>query len=348
MKLLFVSDIHWNTTSSSIQKRGTQFSVRLEHLIDSLNWVNKLAETEGCDRVICAGDFFDKARIIDEEATALTKIEWNKLLWYLLCGNHESSVNDLRFNMLKLLKTDKHIVVDTVQVINLDTVDILFLPYMVESDRKPLVEYIDIMREKLTGKPLVIVSHNDIAGIKYANGIESKVGFSIDEIQKNCALFLNGHLHNQTKPAENILNLGSFSAHNFSNDSLNYEYGVWTLDTQTMELKFFENPYGFNFYSFEIWKPADFKKLSKIKPNSAVKIKCTETLVPALKDELEKYSDKILEKTITQVLVDDVEREEYNPQPESKLDYLSKLAELCRATIPESTILEEELSIICK
>ena len=346
MKIIINSDEHCVANLSAIRGKGKEFSVRLEHFIDSVNWVNDLAIKEGCSIVLCAGDFFDKTKITDEEATALTKINWNGLRWYLLCGNHESSVSDLRYNMLKLLETDERIVVSEVQVLNLDYVDLLFLPYIVESNRKDLSEYIESVKEQLTGKPIVILSHNDICGIDYGSNV-SKTGFSIDEIEQNCALFLNGHLHNTTKVTDRIINVGSLFAHNFSCDSSIYSYGAWILDTETLNIKFYENPYGFNFYTFDIRSESDFKKLSKIKPNAAVKIKCSENLVPALKDELEKYKDRILSQNIIQVLTS-TGTETANVDTSYKFDYLEKLAELCRATITNSDMLEEELAIICK
>ena len=347
MKIFFFSDVHWNTTSSLVRQRGEKYSVRLEYLVKSMNWVNELAKKENCGAMICAGDFFDKSRISDEELTALNDIKWNDLDCYFLCGNHESSVSDLRYNVLTALESANHYIITQPQLYNFDHIDILFLPTIVESNRKELKEYINDVRDRLTGQPLVIVSHNDLAGLRYANGIESKTGFNVDEIKENCVLYLNGHLHNSTRPAKNIINLGSFSGHNFTNDSISYEYGVWILDTETLKMEFIENPYGFNFYTFEIWKPKDIEKLSSIKSNAVLRISCVENLMPTLKDELERYTDKIIEKIITQVVVDDTPDREL-VDVSYKLDYMAKLAELCRSTIPNSNILEEELSIICK
>ena len=45
-------------------------------------------------------------------------------------------------------------------------------------------------------KNRIILSHNDLAGLQLGKYI-SKTGFDINDIDKNCALFINGHLHNQ-------------------------------------------------------------------------------------------------------------------------------------------------------
>ena len=48
-----------------------------------------------------------------------------------------------------------------------------------------------------SSKGKIIFSHNDIAGMNLGH-FTSKDGFSIDEINDNCVLFINGHLHNSS------------------------------------------------------------------------------------------------------------------------------------------------------
>ena len=44
MKYLIFSDCHWSTYTSILRSRGKKYSTRLEYLIESLNWVNKVAK----------------------------------------------------------------------------------------------------------------------------------------------------------------------------------------------------------------------------------------------------------------------------------------------------------------
>ena len=72
MKILIVGDVHWSTYSSIVRSRGKKYSTRLENLINSVNWAERIADEENCDRIIYLGDFFDKADLTAEEITALT------------------------------------------------------------------------------------------------------------------------------------------------------------------------------------------------------------------------------------------------------------------------------------
>ena len=59
MRFLIFGDVHWSTYGSIVRSRGDKYSTRLEYLISSMNWVEKLAQTNKCDSIIGLGDFFD-------------------------------------------------------------------------------------------------------------------------------------------------------------------------------------------------------------------------------------------------------------------------------------------------
>ena len=104
MKILLYTDVHLSTNSSIIRKRGTKYSERLENIIASVNWAEHKATELSCDEIICLGDFYDKHILSDEEITALTDIEWAKMPHTFIVGNHESSVDGLRYNSVKSLQ----------------------------------------------------------------------------------------------------------------------------------------------------------------------------------------------------------------------------------------------------
>jgi DNA repair exonuclease SbcCD nuclease subunit len=342
MKILLFSDVHWSKTSSIVKGLGNNYTQRLEYLIKSMNWVNELCEQENCDFMICAGDMMDKSSCNDMELTALKDIQWNNKDCYFLCGNHESSVMDLRYSSLKVLESKNHYIINKPFNLKLDDSQIHFIPYVEESIRESIQNYlIDIDKSKKQ----IIISHNDIMGINYG-GFESKIGFSIEEIEKFSDIYLIGHLHNSAYITKKILNLGSLSAHNFTNDSFNYKYGAWILDTSTLQCTFFENPYAFNFYNIEINDNVDITKLGGLKNNAVVSIKCNIDILDNVKDALSNLNNVIQYRVTTFRINKDVN--EVDKVEDFSVDYLEKFKEFCMMSIDNKSVLKEELSEVLK
>lgn len=356
-RILLFSDIHWGRTTSVIRRNGIKYSVKLEHLLNTMNWVNEVAVQNNCQLMICAGDMFDKAGCIDEELTALSDIKWNDLPCYFLCGNHESSVNDLRYTTINALinknTQDQFKIINKVCAVEDNFSQIYFIPYISEIDRLPLSDYLAQSQiEANLSKSQIIISHNDLKGINYG-GIESTVGFSLDEIEQNCNLFLNGHIHNSKKVSDKILNLGSTSAHNFTNDSDIYKYGVWILDTEKSSIEFIENPYSFNFYKLEINTEADCNLLKKLKPNAvlSLKVKNDAELINKVETFISELGEKIICYRIIPIILDsDLANSESVPNSslnDLNMDHLAEFIKFCKMNLSETDILNTELSIIC-
>ena len=98
MKYLVCGDVHWCQYSSILRARGRKYSVRLENLINSVNWVEDLAAKKGCIGVIYLGDFFDRPDLNAEELTALQEVKWANIKHIFIVGNHESNVLNLSFS----------------------------------------------------------------------------------------------------------------------------------------------------------------------------------------------------------------------------------------------------------
>jgi DNA repair exonuclease SbcCD nuclease subunit len=343
MRILLFTDVHWSATSSITTKFGTKYTARLEMLINSMNWVNEVALEQNCSLMICAGDMMDKSTCSDIELTALKDIRWNHLPCYFLCGNHESSAADLKFSTVKCLEAENHIIIDrpAAKKCDNDKTELCFLPYVVECDRKPLVEYFG---EKL-GKR-IIISHNDIAGINYGP-IVSKTGFDLTDIEASTDIYLNGHIHNSEFVTEKVLNLGSLSAHNFSNDSFLYRYGCWLLDTETLKLEFLENPCAYNFYKLQIDQESDICCLDQLKNNAVLSIKCEQSLVEVVKQKLSTL-DNIIESRIILTRNYGAAAESNCVELDLTVDHLTRFVECCKLNIENSSLLEEELAEICK
>lgn len=345
MKILIFSDCHWSTNSSIVRARGQKFSTRLEFLIQSMNWLNELALKEGCEEMICAGDFMDKSILNDEEITALQKISWNSLPCYFLCGNHESSVADLRYSSLKAVESPNHFIISNSGFSQcFGATQINYLPYVLETDKQELKNY--LVKNNICNKQ-IIISHNDIAGINYG-GFESTLGFSIDEIEENCDLFINGHLHNSEWITNKIINVGSFSGHNFTNDSNRYKYGVWILDTDSLKLEFYENPYSLNFYKLEIKTKADLNLINSLKTNAVLSVKTNKEMLLEVKNAIQELDNKVVESRIVLEQNIETDTEDISIEDLQGTDHIQRLIQFCKEKIINSDILESELAEICK
>lgn len=224
-----------------------------------------------------------------------------------------------------------------------DEIDFCFLPYVLEADRKPLKDYF----KDSTGRR-VIFSHNDIAGIRMGV-FESKIGFDINDIQDNCELFLNGHLHNGTQVAEGVYNLGNLTGQNFSEDASKYMHCAFILDTDTLSLTPVKNPYALNFYKSD--NASEFIRRGNVEPNSIVTVKCKEDEYDSVKEFLEtkKEAGTVLDYRILldrSVLGGAEVAEDNSEQLMDTVDHLNKFVEYVHEHIGNSDIVNEELSHI--
>ena len=341
MKILLFADLHMCPRASIINKWGTLYPIRLENCINSMNWLERTAVETGCDCIISLGDFFDKPDLTSETITASKDILWSSLKHYHLVGNHDASNSSLEFNSVNSLRCENQQIVSEPLVIDLGDCELCFLPYIVDYDRKPLIEYFS---EK-TDKRRVILSHNDIMGIQLGP-IISKTGFSIEEIESNCDLFINGHLHNGQKISNKIINLGNLTGKDFGENAAKYEHKIAILDTKTLDLTFIENPHAFNFYKIQIDSENDLKLLQSLKNNAVVSLKCNNTILEATRLTLETLKDKVIESRI--IIIKNQEMSDDTTTLDLSVDHLARFIECCKTTIENTSLLDEELAEICK
>jgi len=334
MKVLVYSDIHISQDSSIVKGFKGRYSTRLYYIIKSLDWAEKLADDLNCDSIFNLGDTFDKPFINAMEATAIQDIVWSKLPHYVLVGNHDSNVSSLEYSSVSVLKKLNFNIIDKPCIIK----DIVCLPYVCESERKPINEYLGDSKSKL------VFSHNDIAGFNFG-GFVSKEGFKLDEINKTCSLFLNGHLHNSSWISDKVLNVGNLCGQNFSEDGFKYKHGAWFLDTETLEIKFYENPYALNFYKIQINVGESITKY-KFGPNAVLMIKCERSMVESIKKELEKLNTVAYRILVFDSIVSKSESE--NVKLQESLDYMGEFCKFIKNELGDSKIVNEELAEIIK
>ena len=346
MKILLFADLHMCPKSSIINKWGTKYPVRLENCIETVNWLERLAEEYNCKYIVNLGDFFDKPDLSSETITAVQDIQWSSIMHYHIVGNHDASNSSLIFNSVNTLSAGNHYIITKPEMLLLDDCDILFLPYVVECERKPLEQYFLDKNNKPvnTGKPRIIFSHNDISGIQLGP-VVSKTGFSIDEIENYSSLWLNGHLHNGQAITDKVKNLGNITGKDFGEDAFKHRHCAVIFDTETLDLTYIDNPYAFNFYKIQIESEADFKQLNSLRQRAVLSIKCDAALVDKVKQVINDIPN-IIESRI--ILTRKYEETNEEVSIDLSVDHLARFIECCRANIEVSAILEEELAEICK
>lgn len=340
MKILLYTDLHMCPRSSIVSRWGSEFPLRLENCIATVNWVQQLAEENYCDFIISLGDFFDRPDLTSDTITAATKISWAAQTNYSLVGNHDASVSSLAFNSVNCLKSAGHVIIDTPTKQKFGSVEICFLPYITEADRQPLASYFG----PKTSDFRLILSHNDLAGVQMGP-VMSRTGFSVQDIEQNCDLFLNGHLHNGLPITEKIINLGNITGKDFSEDARKYNHGAYIFDTSTKKLTFIENPYAFNFYKLNIETEVDLKSLQGLKSNAILSIKCIDTLQDRVRELIAEMPNVIDARVITTRTSDEPTVCDITS---FHVDYLAQFVDCCRSVIDNSQILEDELAEICK
>lgn len=342
MKILLYSDVHWEERSSIVVQEGKKYTLRLENLIKCVNWAQDLAVKEKCSACISLGDFFDKPVLTDQEITALQDIHWNPAIKnYFLVGNHCSSVNDLRYSSMSIVAGPNREVISKPEVKQFDSLEVCFLPYIVESIRKPLAEYFPKANKKR-----LILSHNDIKGFNFG-GLLSKTGFTIPEIENDCDLYINGHLHLGSKLTDKVINIGNLSGKDMSENADKYPHRVIIIDTEDlMNYKSIENPYSLNFYKFSIDAEKDLDKCLHLKDNAVLYITVKDHLVNKLKDLLAEQANIITYRLVLSHELAD-EKEVQADAQDLRFDYLAKFSECCHNKLEHTKILEEELAKVC-
>ena len=335
MKILVYGDAHFSEYSSIIRGLGDKYTPRLENLILSINWVEELAEKENCGLIVNLGDFFDKPDLTSREISAFKEIKWSSLIPHIhLCGNHEmGSSNHIHSscNVFSVIKD--HSVISSPCIYEYNNKKIGLLPYILENNRKSLEEYFNKHCD-------IIFSHNDIKGIQMGN-IISQSGFSVDEIQRQCSLFINGHIHNGMIVAPHVINCGNITGQNFNEDASIYEHHALIVDTDILEVLSCENPYAFNFYKLLNGNTSDF---SKLKANSVISVECDSTDLENVKTKINSFN-VLFSRLLTKESNTHIE---HNDIETLSIDHIEEFKKFMLENIGEDDLVREELGEICK
>lgn len=353
MKLLIVGDVHWSSSSSIVRERGLKYTKRLENLIKSVSWCEALAKENDVDSIVYLGDFFDRPDLTAEEITALNDVNWHNVMHVFIVGNHESNISNLMFSSTNVLDKDNMKIISEPTLEYIGASRFLFLPYIEEENRLSSLSDYYSSAIKLTAdqafEHTIVFSHNDIKGIQYGKFLSTN-GFELNDIESSCDLFINGHLHNGSflNDKETILNLGNLTGQNFSEDATKYSHLVMLLDTETLSMRFFENPFAFNFYKLTIDTKKDLDKLGSIltKKQNVISFKCNLSLVEDLKNELTKYD--VASYKINSYSTEVLDSSSMNDIQSLRVDHIKQFSDFILDKLGNSQIVVSELSEVLK
>ena len=354
MKIIIATDLHFSSKSSIVTGMSPKcnLTIRETNCINSLNWVEDLAEQYQCGRIIYAGDIFDKTDLTARELTALQKVTWSNIDHVFLVGNHEGLTKELDISSAHLFE-----MIPNSKVISKPDIDIgygyelLYLPYITEEDREPLNNYFKfLMSGYFTTQEVkrrYVISHNDIK-MNYGQFISTN-GFDIKDIEASCDLFLNGHIHNHSKFCKNGYNIGNLTGQNFGEDAFKYKHQVCILDTDNGSLEWVVNPFAFNFYKFEVQSLEELNTILCLKIGSyaVVTVKAPENIALEIKKTLESNGNIIASRVIS---VPDKEKEIEEEVKETQLEtmnHLDTFIHYIKENVGISDIVLSELSEVC-
>lgn len=319
---------------------GPKYSVRLHNLIDSLNWFEGLAVKENCDEVLYLGDTFDRPDLNAMEITSLQEVKFSDIPHRFLIGNHEANIASLDFSSVKIFESSNAEIISNTKKIEVnDKVDLYFIPYQTCNKSLSLADYVD-----KNNKKKIILSHNDIAGIRYGRFM-SENGFDVVDILDNCTLFLNGHLHNGYVINDRIFLIGNLTGCNFNEDANKYEHYAYILtidDGGQITLEPRVNPFAFNFYKVYINSNEELKKLDNLKNNAVVSIICDGKLLKEVNEKVTEISNLAEYKIIANYAND----EDSSSLEFTVEDHLKQFITYVQTKIEPSQILTEELAIL--
>ena len=350
MKIIFYSDVHFSTYSSIFRKRGKNYSARLESCINSVGWAEDYAERIGADLIVIGGDFFDRSDLSAEELTALKEVYFSqKINHVVLVGNHEMKTRNRSLTSAHLFQTLHGVfnVFDSPVVWNGSETNMsfncLYLPYINEEERHAFVEYLP-----KNDLPSVVFSHNDIAGIQLGQ-FTSKEGFSLNDIEKYSALFINGHLHNGMflNKQHTICNVGNLTGKDFGENGFQFKHQIAVIDTDKLSIELVDNPYAAYFYKLDFHKSITESEIttacSSLAPISCITCNVEIDDVQVVKSVLDNLPSVVDYRLIATKAQGEQPEIINNVETFASIDHIASFKDYVRLEIGKSELLEKEL-----
>lgn len=235
MKVLLITDQHFGVRNDN-QAYIEMYKKFYGNLV--IPFIDKM----GIDTIICLGDTFDKRKSINFMSLDEAKNMWFDRLeelgvkMYMLVGNHDIYYkNTLRINApAELLGSYQNIdVIDTPCTRRIGDLDILFLPWICDSNRD------GAFREIQTSSASVCMGHLELDGFEAHPGAVMTGGMSASIFDKFAKVF-SGHFHMKSSNG-NINYLGN--PYQLYWNDYGCKRGFHVFDTETLKTTFYRNPY---------------------------------------------------------------------------------------------------------
>ena len=216
--------------------------------IDSVKWAREFFIKNGCNVVVNCGDTMDNHISRSIEITALSEAYKEDKLpdnykEYIILGNHEILAEEDKFSSVSpVFLNDYCKLITKPEVLEVDGIKLSMLPY-----RRPDKVTHDLLKS-IQGD--ILFSHIDIKGSKLRQDYTADFGVDPEMISMYFKGCMNGHIHTQEHlhcdKSYAIWNVGSLTSYSFS-DSNSYLPSCHILDTDTMKLVSYNNPYAILF-----------------------------------------------------------------------------------------------------
>lgn len=263
MKIGIYSDAHFSKHSSILVGKapGSEYTKRLNTLVNSFEWLYKTFEQHGADLIINCGDMTSSETISSEENSAIAKSLsfGGKIPEIHLLGNHEIQDANRKFSSVDLIEGYSHCrIIRELTVIKNSPVSMIFIPYI--SDELSLSQ----IQEKLLGVeyPSIVFSHVGYLGegLLNGNGFIDTNGIDKDTVllNSNILRIFNGHLHNPLE-VERYIQVGSLIGNGFGDSYAFSKPRILIYDTEADKLEAYTNPYAILFYKLKAKGITDLK-----------------------------------------------------------------------------------------
>jgi hypothetical protein len=233
MKIALINDTHWGARNDS-----PAFINYFNRFYDEIFF--PYLQENNIKTVIHLGDVVDRRKFINHNTAHNFKLKfWNKidelnLDTHVIIGNHDTYYkNTNEINALQNLNISKNATVYTSsQTVNFDGLDILFMPWICDTNKEDTLYHID------NTKAQIVMGHLEIKGFEMHKGHLNEQGLEKD-LFKRFEKVMSGHFHKKSDDGH-IYYLGC--PYEIMWSDYNCPKGFHIFDTQTREITRIPNP----------------------------------------------------------------------------------------------------------
>ena len=233
MKIALINDTHWGARNDS-----PAFINYFNRFYDEIFF--PYLQENNIKTVIHLGDVVDRRKFINHNTAHNFKLKfWNKidelnLDTHVIIGNHDTYYkNTNEINALQNLNISKNATVYTSsQTVNFDGLDILFMPWICDTNKDDTLYHIDNTTAQ------IVMGHLEIKGFEMHKGHLNEQGLEKD-LFKRFEKVMSGHFHKKSDDGH-IYYLGC--PYQIMWSDYNCPKGFHIFDTQTREITRIPNP----------------------------------------------------------------------------------------------------------